>query len=272
MKVAILFLCLLFCFPAFCQEEQPSAQQKPVHSLGISIGINDFHFRDEYLSPHIFSSILFSSAISYQFKAKQTLHRFNATFNTGHPNSTIQPRNVTENIGSLQYTISRVFDVEHIAGQPLELSLGAGVSTFIASTNFNAIDQRYNYVWNEQSWYSSNSLNLQFGGECQISDHNNLSIQITLPMFRLVSRPEIGHSFNAENDKVIQHFLNVESQGKPEWFWQNAIMACELGYRHQIGKFCSLKLNYLFNYVTSDRPLPLQMYMNRVLVGFDFLF
>ena len=271
MKVLLFILSLLMYSVTFCQEGQPKEQQKSVHSLGISLGVNDFHFRDEYLSPHIFSKSSFSTQLSYQIRAKHYLHNIEVDFSTGHPNSEIQPRNVSENIGSVSYAISRVIDVEHIAGKPLELSLGAGVSSFIVSTDFVAEDKRYSYEWNEQSWYCSNSLGIHASGNYQISDKTGFSIQLALPVFSLVSRPENGHSFNAENAKVIDKFMNVELQGKPEFFWDNAALACELGYKQQLGKHCNLKLNYLFNYATSDRPAHLQMYMNRFLAGFEFL-
>lgn len=272
MKILLFFLCLFFSVSAFCrEEEQPQVQQKLVHSLGISLGVNDFHFCDKYLSPYAFSNTMFSSEISYQFNAKRYLHSIDLSYSFGHPNSGIQPRNVSENIGSISYAISRVINVKHIAGHPLELSLGAGVSTFIVSTNFNAIDERYNYVWNERSWYCSNSLNLHFGGEYQIHNNRSFSMHFTLPMFRLVSRPENGHIYNNENTKVTDNFFNIVVQGKPEWFWNNTALTYELGYKQPLGKCSNLKLNYLFNYVTSDRPLHLQMYMNRFMVGFEFL-
>jgi len=273
MKITLFFLALLLCSAVFGQEEKPTEpQKKAVHSLSINMGVNDFHMRDEYLSPHIFSKSLFSTQLSYQIRAKHYLHNIEVDFSTGHPNSNIQPRNVAENIGSIAYTVSRVIDVEQIAGKPLELSLGAEVSSFIVSTDFVAEDKRYSYEWNEQSWYCSNSLGIHASGNYQISDKTGFSIQLALPVFSLVSRPENGHSFNAENAKVIDKFMNVELQGKPEFFWDNAALACELGYKQQLGKHCNLKLNYLFNYATSDRPAHLQMYMNRFLAGFEFLF
>lgn len=272
MKISLFILCLLIYIPVFCQEEKPTEpQKKAVHSLGISFGVNDFHFRDEYLSPHIFSKSLFSTQLSYQIRSKHYLHNIDVDFSTGHPNSEIQPRNVSENIGSVSYTISRVIDAGHIAGKPLELSLGAGISSNIVSTEFDAEDKKYSYVWDEQSWYCSNSLNLHLKGEYQLSKKSCFSMQFALPLFGLVSRPENGHSFNAENAKVINHFLNVEVQGKPEFFWDNASLSCKLGFKQQIGSGCNLKVDYFFNYITSDRPAPVQMYMNRFMVGFEFL-
>ncbi len=274
MKKSVLFLCVLFPLSAFCQNGQSAEpqQKEPVHSLGFSIGVNDFHFRDEYLSPHIFSKAMFSSRLSYQLQAKQYLHSIDLSYSCGHPNSAIQPRNVSENIGSISYAISRIIDVEHIAGNPLKLSVGAGVSTFVVSTDFDAEDKRYSYVWNEQSWYCSNSLNLHLNGDYQLSNKTSLCMQFTLPVFLLVSRPEIGHNWNAENMKVIDNFLNVEVQGKPEFFWDNVVLAGELVYKQQLGDHYNLRLNYAFNYIASDRPLSLQMYMNRFLMGFEFLF
>lgn len=270
MKTSICFVCLLLSLSVFCQEKQQRKESVP--SIRFSIGVNDFHFRDEYLSPHTFSKAMFISGLSYELRTQQRLHSFNLTYSYGHPNSDIQPRDVTENIGSLAYSFLREIASKQIAGNPIDLMVGAGVSAFIAKTTFIAEDKQYSYEFFDQSWYCSNSLNLLFRSEYQLSKQNGISFQFTLPVFSLVSRPENGHSFNPDNAKVINNFLNSEVQGKPEFLWDNIALAFDLGYKQQLGNCCNLTLDYMFNYATSDRPLRLQMYMNRVLVGFEFIF
>lgn len=274
MKTSLIFLCFFLYFPSFSQEvhQSPSQQIKPVHSLGFGIGINDFHFRDQYLSPYIFSKSMFSSRLTYQSQAGHFLHNIDISYSYGHPKSELQPRDVTEHIGFISYSLSRVFDVGQIAGNPLMLSLGAGFSTFVESTHFTATDKQYSYQWNEQSWYCSNSFDLHFQGKYQLARNNSFILKLALPAFSLVSRPENGHYFNARNMKVIDHFLNVELQGKPEFLWDNVSLLGELGFKQGLSKHCNLNLSYLFNYASSDRPMSLQMYMNHFLVGFDFLF
>lgn len=270
MKTSICFICLFLSLSGFCREKQQRKESVP--SVRFSLGVNDFHFRDDYLSPHTFSKAMFISGLSYQLRTQHYLHSVDLTYSYGHPNSKIQPRDVTANMGSLAYSVLREIASKQIAGNPLDLMVGAGVSAFISNTTFIAADKHYSYEFFDQSWYCSKSFNLLFRSEYQLSKQNGVSLQFTLPVFSFVSRPENGHSFNPDNAKVISNFLNSEDQGKPEFLWDNVALVVDLGFKQQLGNRCNLTIDYVFNYATSDRPLPLQMYMNRFLVGFEFLF
>lgn len=274
MKTVLLFLCLLLWITANSQviKQLPEQKLQPRRSLGFAIGVNDFHLLDRYLSPYIFSCNMFSSRLSFQLQAKRVLHRFDVSYSYGHPDSKIQPRDVTQNIGCFAYSLSKVVKVARIAGQPLRLSLGAGVSSFTSSTDFVGVDKSNSYKWAEQSWYCSNSMDLHFNSEYQTSNKNSLFLHLTLPAWSLISRPENGHVYNAQNSKVILHFLNAELQGKPAFLWEQRTMSSEIGFRQEIMSHCKLNLNYRFHYASSDRPLAFKMYMNQWMLGFDFLF
>jgi hypothetical protein len=269
----VLCLVLLFNSPVFGQSEQAceQPQQESVHSLGFGIGINEFHARDEYLSPYIFSGTMFTSMLSYQLKTEHFRHAIVATYSTGHPNSDIQPREVTERIGSLSYSLARTLDVEYVAGNPLEVSLGTGISSFASHTTFDAIDVTSNYAYLDRSWYWSHSLNLLFRGEYQFAGHSGLSLQVTMPVFRLVSRPANGHEFNEKNAEVIDDFLKAAGKGTSEFFWDNLVLMCEVGYTQRISDHLGFRAGFQFDYTSSDRPLPLGMYMNRLLIGLDWV-
>ena len=269
----LFLLTFIFCVPAFSQDEQSPEQQQEFHnSLGLSAGINDFHARDKYLSPYIFAGTMFTSRLSYQLKTERYRHAFDISYSSGNPNSDIQPRSVSEKIGSLSYSITRTFDAEQIAGNPFEMSLGAGISLFGANTNFNSVDETYQYTFYDWSWYMSHSLNILFRCEYHILEHNSFSLQFTMPAVRLVSRPENGHYFNDDNVKVNSNFWNAAVQGKPDYFWENLVLFCEAGYRQHLGVNFDIQAYYLINYISSDRPLLLQMYMNQFTVGIDWMF
>jgi hypothetical protein len=273
MKTTLLLLSLLFYFPAFSQDEKsPEQQQEFNNSLGFSAGVNDFHVRDKYLSPYIFAGTMFSSELSYQLKTEQYRHTIDIFYSTGHLDSDIQPRSVVEKIGSLSYSITRTFDVEQVAGNPFEMSLGAGVSLFAANTNFNSVDESSQYTFYDWSWYMSHSLNILFRCEYKFPEHNSFSLQFTMPAIRLVSRPENGHYFNDDNVKVNSNFWNATVQGKPEFIWENLVLFCDAGYKQHLGDNFDIQVNYQFSYISSDRPLLLQTYMNQFTVGLDWLF
>jgi len=266
-----LVVVLLFCITRVFSQDGP-LKKEFIQSLGISSGVNDFHLRDQYLSPYIFTKTLFSSQVSYHLKTGRYHHKIDFSYSSGHPNSSIQPRDVTQKIGTFSYSLLRVLGEKHVAGKPMQLSLGAGASTLIANTNFIATDTQNSYQYFDQSWYCSNSINLLLGSEYLLSEKNSFSLEFTLPFLLIVSRPENGHGFNPKNAKVINKFSSVLTQGRPEFIWNNFVIAYLLGFRQKLSNRCNLRVNYLFNYVTSDRPIPLEMYMNRFLVGFEFLF
>ena len=216
--------------------------------------------------------ILSGSRISYQLKTDRYRHAFNIYFSTGHPGSDIQPRSVSENIGSLSYSIIRTVDVEQVAGNPFEMSLGAGISLFAANTNFNSVDETYHYTFYDWSWYLSHSLNILFRCEYQFPERSSFSFQFTLPAVRLVSRPENGHYFNDDNVKVNSNFWNAAVQGKPDYFWENLVLFCEAGYKQHLWDNFDIQANYQFSYISSEQPLLLQMYMNQFTVGLDWMF
>jgi hypothetical protein len=273
MKTMLVLLSLLFCLPAFSQNEQSPVQQQVLNnSLGFSAGVGDFHSRDHYLSPYIFSGTMFTSRLSYQLKTERYLHTIDIVYSTGHPDSDIQPRSVSEKIGSLSYSITCTVDVEQVVGNPFVMSLGAGISLFAANTNFNAVDESSQYTFYDWSWYMSHSLNILFRCEYQFPERSCFSFQFTMPAIRLVSRPENGHYFNDENVKVNNNFWNATVQGKPDYFWKNIVLFCEAGYKRHLGENFDIRATYQFNYVSSDRPLLLQMYMNQFTVGLDWLF
>lgn len=273
MRIAISLICVFLAVQTFGQDRNPIAfDDRPYKSLSVSMGINSFHSLDEYLSPHTFSRNMFSTLLAYNCQGKLVLHSVEAGFSTGHPNSAVQARNVTENMLSVSYRLLRLIAEKPIAGKILRMSAGAGLSSFLANTDFIATDSQHNYEWSEQSWYCSNSLDFCAEGKYRLSQKSTVSAQLTIPVFLFVSRPESGHLFSQKNQQVINNFINAMFQGCPEFFWKNPVFSCNLGFAHQLGSRTNLTLNYLFNYVSSNRPEALHVYTNRFLVGFEFLF
>jgi len=142
----------------------------------------------------------------------------------------------------------------------------------MVNTDFIATDKKNSYQWEEQSWYCSNSLNLIIRSEYHLSSMGSFFMRVTLPLFSLTARPGNGHTFNEDNIKVIDSSFKVEGQGKPEFFWNNLIIILHAGYSHNVNNHFILRLNYAFNCIKSDRPLPVRMYMNQFNTGIEFLF
>lgn len=274
MRTILLFICFLNSLRIYSQEVQPveKPEKKAIQTLGFSLGVSGFHLRDEYLSPCIFSGNIFSTGLSYEIQTKNYYHFLNFGYSTGHLKSDDQPRSVTEKTGFFDYSVFRIISTKQINGNPLRISLGAGLSAFLANTDFIARDDSYAYEWLEQSWYCSNSVNLHLRGDYDLRSGKRILIQFSLPAVSLISRPENGHNLSESNTEVMSRFYKVELQGKPEFFWQNLPAILKAGYKQPIGKKCNFRIDYLFEYFHSSRPMPLKMYMNQLQAGLEFKF
>ncbi len=98
-----LLCCLLLsiCSQSFCQDQTSQEPRGFVNSFTAGVGTADFHQRDKYLSPEIFSGELLASRISYQVKTETNRHEIDAFFGTGTINSDIQPRETKQYVAFL---------------------------------------------------------------------------------------------------------------------------------------------------------------------------
>ena len=64
-RFIVLLITVLIPNHVLCQDEQLAVLQPKLseHSIGLGIGINDFHQKDQYLSPFIYRGSIFSSMI-----------------------------------------------------------------------------------------------------------------------------------------------------------------------------------------------------------------
>jgi hypothetical protein len=256
-----------------CQSAQSSASQpeNSKHSIGASIGINDFHLKDEYLSPYVFRGRMFSSGLAYQLKLNQSRHGIDAFFSIGSIDSDLQPRDVTQYVAYLSYSFVRALHNSEIAGRPLEFSLGTGISTFMIANEFVLKD-----VYVDHSWYWAHSLNLHLRCDYQLATRKSLALQLMTPAFRLVSRPVHGHYMVKGNEfeGKLDFLKNAPTQVESEFLWENLVLFSEIEFRQRLGNRFNLRFTYWFGYASSDKPINISMgmYMNHFLIGVDWLF
>jgi hypothetical protein len=261
---------MIFCSGAFCQNDESPKTDGTSTLLGVSVGINDFHQRDEYLSPSTFNGVNFASKLSFQVETEMNRHRVDAFFSTGALNPDIQGREVTEKGGYLSYSFVHSLNRWDLGGHPFRFSLGGGISSFVMNTDFNTTDET-GYTKLDQSWYWSHSLNLVLLGEYHFDRDKNLTLQLTAPLVGLVSRPENGHRLSQNNlDVVDENFLKAATQGKMEYLWSNFVLFTDVEYRQSLSNGFDLLVAYRFGYVSSNKPasmLSMGTYMNSLSVG-----
>lgn len=254
-----------------CQISNSCEIDTTKYLLGASIGLNDFHIKDEYLSPYPFGGIMFSSKLLFEAESENEKHALETYFSTGKIDSDEQPRNVTPTIASLSYSYTHVIDNWEIAERSFKLSLGAGLSSFVTNIDFVTESQAGLGEYYDQSWYWSHSLNFLVSGDYSLSEDKTLSAQLVLPFFRIVSRPYSGHWNNPKNSEIISdNFFKAAVNGKREFLWDNFVLYCAIEYKQKLKEDIYLRGSYRFNFVSSDRPLSMNSYMNNFLIGFDF--
>ncbi|OGU34934.1 MAG: hypothetical protein A2068_00830 [Ignavibacteria bacterium GWB2_35_6b] len=256
-----------------CQTSEDSTSGAAKYSVGANIGISDFHIKDEYLSPDVMKGILFASEISFKSKLKKNIHAVDIFFSKGNTNSDIHELELTQYAVGISYSF--LYSIHSFdAGEfPVELSLGAGVSSIVMNTDYitkSLIANGKNY---DQSWYWSHSLNFLIHCDYSFSKDQSLSVQLTAPVFKIVSRPANGHWLDERNQEVLNDsFYNAATQGSPEFIWDNFALYCAVNYNHKIKDNIDLSFGYRFNFVSSNTPLSMKSYTNNLLIGLNFLF
>jgi len=271
----ILFL-LAFFFPSskyFCQTGNLRNPNHSKYSIGGRIGLNDFHMKDEFLSPDVFKGILFSSAISLNAEFEKTRHAIDIYFSYVNPERNHSQLDIIQYIGSISYSFFHSIDTWRIYGSPFTFSLGAGLSTFVMNTDYNinsSLGLGKNY---DQSWYWSHALDIKVRGDYYLSNNQSFTVQLSSPVIKIVSRPANGHWLDSRYNEVSRdNFLNAATLGKREFIWDNAVLDFTINYSQRISNSINLTCGYSFNFTSADKPLTMKSYMNNLLIGFDYTF
>jgi hypothetical protein len=254
---------------ALCQKDTLQEVDASVTSLAATVGINDFHQMDKYLSPCVFGGTNFATKLSFQVQTEQSTHTAEIFFSDGALNSDIQPRYVREHLASLSYSYARSLCTTDLRGHPLQFLLGGGISSFFSYTDFNTTDETH-YTTYDQAWYWSHSLNIVLSGRYEFDPEKSLTVRLTVPVAGLVSRPENERWLSQANLDVTHDFYKAITQGKMEYLWNSFVLFTEIEYRHALSNDFDLLATYRFAYVSTSKPasiLAMGMYMNNLTLG-----
>ena len=178
------------------------------NSIGLAIGIYDVHLRDQYLSPYIFGGTIFSSQVSYNYKISQSRHEVNISFSTGNISSANWSLESKQYIGQFSYSYLHSLHSWNIENKQFELFLGTGLSSF---AQFSVISTPPDINWfgpTDKSLYWSHSIDLHLLGEYRFTERRIISLRISSPFLRFVSRPDYSHNFNYRNYSVSNSFFS----------------------------------------------------------------
>ena len=108
----------------FCQTVTNDSQNslRYCHSVSAAIGLNDFHAKDDYLSPYIFKGIMFSSEISYEIRSDDIIHFIALQYSSGKPDTHTLQREISEFTGKLSYSFLFRLHTLNLNNQPFQIS------------------------------------------------------------------------------------------------------------------------------------------------------
>jgi hypothetical protein len=243
------------------QDDAPEGSASPTRSFAFSAGATQERIRDNYLSPVAFHGSLLSLGASYRSESPRARQSIELAFSSGGIDSATQPRDVRQYVGSASYAYLRPLRSPGGSGRGVALFAGAGASSFVAWTDFDATDP-IGYTFYDRSWYWSHALDVQILAEYRFTGWRRLSAGLSSPALRLVSRPENGHDFNARNAEVIRGFMHAATGGSLVAPWENPVLVCQLEYEQPIASRFDLRIGYAFRKIASDTPLPMRAYAN----------
>jgi len=262
-RVPLLVLTAALALPAVVASQVPD---RPEHAMGLAIGLSDFHQRDEYLAPVTYGGTILAGSALYERRHGRALLRVDAAATIGGTSAGALPRDARQYVARLSVTVLHALGDPGAEGRRWTVYVGGALTTFGAICDFKATDTEYGYTYEDVSWYWSHSLDLALRAEYR-RGARSVSLQLSSPALRLVSRPENGKEYNAANDRVTDSWPRAMLGGRLEFPWENALVFGQAEYRQRLGGRLQLRAAYDFTYAMSDRPLALGMYMNQLQVG-----
>jgi len=254
-----LALSLALALPAAAAGQTPG---RATTAFGLAAGVSDFHQRDEYLAPATYGGTLLAGSALFERRSDRALLRFDAAASIGRIDSDALPRDVHQYVARLSVTLLRALGAPRAPGRGPQLLAGGALSAFGAMTDFKVADPSYGTTYHDVSWDWLRSLDLVLRAE-QGSDTRRIAVQLAVPALRWVSRPPSGKDFDVEHRTWGRALLG----GRLEFPWDRAVVFGEVEYRQRVGDRVQLRVGYDFAYASSDRPLPLGMYVNMLQVG-----
>lgn len=257
-------------FSLYAQTENLIIPDSTKYNLGIALGVNNLHLKDEYLSPAVFRGNMFATTVNLGIQKNKYLHEIACYFSAGNPELENHSPDVSQKIVQLSYSYLYNVCNNNFMGNPYSLTLGAGLSTFVANSYVIMNSSNTNSELKDQAWYWRHAVNILAGGKIQLSESNSMSARLTIPVFKMVSRPENGHWLNEKNKKVIDDsFFYAAQGGRGEFIWDSFNISCNISFVRKIDEKIAFRGTYLVGFISSNRPLPLKMLSNNFMAGFD---
>jgi len=269
LNLRIIFQLLIFLFLSniiFAQIPDSTNKKSDLkNSIGVSLGLSDFHVRDEMASPLTYRGTGITGCLEYKRKGEKSIHTAGLS---GYYDilTTNFAKYDAENyrVGFRYNYLHRISELS-IFKNNFKIYVGGGVYSFLNYSHYKEYISKIELI--NVPWYWSHSAEFSFLFDYFISHSNHVTLQFYLPIISNVSRPAYS-SFGRELNRVGV----VKLFGVMAPFWKNPNVQINVGFNYRINTWLKIFAQYNFQYASYSEPRKVAMYMNNLRTGTKFLF
>jgi len=263
--IATILFFMILCSAAFAQNKEQPKKNKITNSIGVSIGLSDFHVRDELASPLIYRHMGITGSGEYVLSGENYKHLFEASGYYDILKSSSEHYEAENGrIGGRYNYLHKITELNLFKNR-LTVFGGGGIYSFLNYSFYREFISEIGLI--TISYYMLHSAELSIWLDYSIGSSNQLSLKLNLPLISNASRPTYSTATPGTNQ--VGEFSLF---GTMAAFWETPAVQLKTAYSFKISKLVSISAQYVFHYLYYSVPRKIAMYMNDFRVGIYFLF
>jgi len=215
-------------------------------TLSLGLGLSAISNKDAFQSPYTYrgTNLIFNS--TYAKFGPKAQHIIDLTYSGGEMESIVSP--IADNkLLLLNYDYLFNLKTKSISKRFIP-SMGIGLHTLLSNTNYLP------KVESPKSYFSGGAyLTLSGNILYQLNKRNSIRMQLGLPVFGLVYRPDFE--------------INGKTLTKTSPIGKSSFFSFKLEYAYKLRANLNITATYNFNYFTVDEPRPISILQNGLLIG-----
>jgi hypothetical protein len=215
-------------------------------TLSLSIGLSTISNKDAFQSPYTYrgTNVLFNATYR-KFRAKGQ-HIIDMTYSGGQIESIVSP-SADNKLLLLNYDYLFNLQAKSINKRFIP-SVGIGFHTLLSNTNYlPKVESPKSYL--SGGAYLTLSGNILY----QLNKRNSIRMQLGLPIFGLVYRPDFE--------------INGKTLTKTSLIGKSCLFSFKLEYNYKLSANLNMTATYNYNYFIFDEPRPITILQNSLSIG-----
>ena len=263
MKPIFALFLLLTNFSLLQSQNPDSSKNVRINDFSASIGLSDFHIRDERASPLTFrgQGIMFN--VSYGRTGENHKHLLDFLINTDMLNSDFGEYYSFGIRGYARYNYYYRVVNSNRRDNRFNIFIGGGLSTFLNCSFFfekSYPEQVSNNLAN--TWYFVHSIEISVLMDYKYKGKNIFELRLFQPLVSNISRPPYSIAWSTPNSTGLFNLI-----GNNSFFWEYSNIQLKLMYQRLINEWLNLSFDYYFQYSSYPQPRQLNFYSNYFLAG-----